>query len=470
MLNVKIENCNFSRLGYWQEFPTNIGNASLSGGGISASICDGVVITNCEFDRMRSPIFFGVYGTWNLSVLNCYFHDEMEWALTVTCVNSYRSNVVISGCVFSNTDQYYVGTGQGGLWQGYGGGGPHENAIMMFNGEGETGSMGLDRFPGDTNVFIYDNKFITTMGKPGGSTGIWLQDGTSGFIYNNIFYLSAANNAVNVSGDFTNTPTKIGIYNNTFYSGNLAIVVSSSGYPAWPSVQTNCFIKIENNVISTLNSGNNNAYDYEIGANDQSHLTNNVLFDFNSYYSDQLYYPSGSMIFGLYYPATYISLESRGTYGWDYNSNTNLSPPFVSPVHVAPFNYDLHLLTNSPAIGAGINLTSLNLPGLNMDADGNQRPPTGPWTIGAYQGTSTAPFVSLVALPPSITNGQSSTLSWSSANVTNVTLNGFGTVALTGTTNVFPDHITTYTITASGTNGTASAKVTVMLPLNLQIQ
>jgi hypothetical protein len=394
MLNVKIENCNFSRLGYWQEWPTNVNGSSLQGCAVGASICDGVTITNCEFDRIRDPVSFGVYGAWNLSVQNCFFHDEMEWGLTVLCVNSYRSNVVVSGCVFSNTDQYYVGTGAGGLYQGYNGGGPHQNAIMMFNGEGESGNMGIDRFPGDTNVLIYNNKFITTMGYPGGTTAIWLQDGTSGYIYNNLFYLSAANNAVNVSGDFTNTPCQMGIFNNTFYGGNIQIVVSSTGVPAWPSTQTSTILRVENNLISTLNIGNNNAYDYEINvATDGiARLTNSVLFDYNSYFTEQVYWvpifalwPSVG-IWGLI-PDSHVTDPRQ--FGWEIHSVANSSPPFVSAVHVSPFNYDLHPLTNSAAIGAGTNLTILNLPGLDKDLDGNARPATGPWTIGAYNAAGT---------------------------------------------------------------------------------
>ena len=47
-----------------------------------------------------------------------------------------------------------------------------------------------------------------------------------------------------------------------------------------------------------------------------------------------------------------------------------------------------HLQVGSPCIGLGTNLFSLNLPGLNADKDGNARPATGAWDIGAYQYSS----------------------------------------------------------------------------------
>jgi hypothetical protein len=70
------------------------------------------------------------------------------------------------------------------------------------------------------------------------------------------------------------------------------------------------------------------------------------------------------------------------------------------------------------------------------------------------------PFVLLAASPTSITNDQSTTLIWSSVNATNVTLNG-GSVPLSGSNSVSPNKTTTYTVIASGSNGTYSADVTV---------
>jgi hypothetical protein len=386
IVNTLISGCYFGQLGYYQQTGP-IGNGSLSGAGVACSFANGLTVTNCELTQMRQPIAISTAGCWNTTIANCFFHDQCEWALTILCVNSYRSNLTISSCTFSNTDQYYVGTSQGGLWTGYGEG-PHQNAIMMFNGEDSMGNSALDRSPGDTNVFIYNNKFLTTTGYPGGSTTIWLQDSTSGYVYNNLFYLSAANNAIVVSELATNTPTQIGIYNNTFYGGNVAIGVSGSiGGAPWAPVATNTFVWIKNNVISTLNIGYNNAFDYLINTTALLGVTNNVLIDYNCYFSDQNYL---KMVWGLANAPGYgyIYNGSKGVYGWDTNSVTMTSPLFVNSVHASPFNYDLHLLTTAPAIGAGVNLTSLNLPGLNTDLDGNPRPATGAWTMGAYQNSS----------------------------------------------------------------------------------
>ncbi|HWR15569.1 MAG TPA: putative Ig domain-containing protein [Terriglobales bacterium] len=82
-------------------------------------------------------------------------------------------------------------------------------------------------------------------------------------------------------------------------------------------------------------------------------------------------------------------------------------------------------------------------------------------SVGAV---STAPTVQITASPTSITQGQSSTLSWSSTNATSATINqNIGTVATSGTKTVTPTATTTYTITVTGAGGSTTASTTVMV-------
>jgi peptidoglycan-associated lipoprotein len=76
------------------------------------------------------------------------------------------------------------------------------------------------------------------------------------------------------------------------------------------------------------------------------------------------------------------------------------------------------------------------------------------------------PTASLTANPSSIQKGQSTTLSWQTTNATEVTLEGIGTVAASGSKQVTPTESTTYRLTAKGAGGTqeATARVTVTLP------
>ena len=66
------------------------------------------------------------------------------------------------------------------------------------------------------------------------------------------------------------------------------------------------------------------------------------------------------------------------------------------------------------------------------------------------------------ANPTSIMLGSSSTLSWSTTNATNITIDhGVGTVSATGTKEVSPSETTTYTLTATNSDGDKSLSCTV---------
>ncbi len=77
------------------------------------------------------------------------------------------------------------------------------------------------------------------------------------------------------------------------------------------------------------------------------------------------------------------------------------------------------------------------------------------------------PTVSLQASPTSINKGDSTTLSWTSTDATQLTIApDVGAVTAQGSTRVTPSDSTTYTITASGPGGSAdsSVRVTVSTP------
>lgn len=75
-----------------------------------------------------------------------------------------------------------------------------------------------------------------------------------------------------------------------------------------------------------------------------------------------------------------------------------------------------------------------------------------------------------IANPSTITQGQSSTLSWGTANATTVTISGIGTVAASGSTTVSPTVTTTYTLTATNATSTQTQTATVVVnPLQARV-
>jgi peptidoglycan-associated lipoprotein len=77
-----------------------------------------------------------------------------------------------------------------------------------------------------------------------------------------------------------------------------------------------------------------------------------------------------------------------------------------------------------------------------------------------------APTAQMSVSPETIQKGQSATLTWSTTNTTDVSINGIGTVDANGSKSVTPSDSTTYRLTAKGPGGSAdaTARVTVTTP------
>lgn len=90
-------------------------------------------------------------------------------------------------------------------------------------------------------------------------------------------------------------------------------------------------------------------------------------------------------------------------------------------------------------------------------------------TASSKTPTTVAPNVAITATPTSVTQGNSSTLTVTAANATQVVIsdsadiNTYTLAATGGTQKVTPTSTTTYTATATGAGGTATAKTTVTL-------
>ena len=80
--------------------------------------------------------------------------------------------------------------------------------------------------------------------------------------------------------------------------------------------------------------------------------------------------------------------------------------------------------------------------------------------------TAPAPTASITAQPDSINPGQSVVLTWHTTDANSAEIEGIGPVPTAGTRTVNPTDSTTYTLTATGDGGnaTASARVTVNAP------
>lgn len=96
-----------------------------------------------------------------------------------------------------------------------------------------------------------------------------------------------------------------------------------------------------------------------------------------------------------------------------------------------------------------------------------KKPPAAPPPPPPPPPAAARPTVSLQANPTSVNKGDSTTLSWTSTDATQLTISpDVGAVTAQGSSKITPSDSTTYTITASGPGGSAdsSARVTVSAP------
>lgn len=77
-----------------------------------------------------------------------------------------------------------------------------------------------------------------------------------------------------------------------------------------------------------------------------------------------------------------------------------------------------------------------------------------------------APTAKITATPTAVTTGDKVVLSWSTTDASNISIDGIGTVAASGTKTVTPAASTSYHLVARGSGGTAEAdaRVTVAAP------
>jgi hypothetical protein len=234
----------------------------------------------------------------------------------------------------------------------------HANGTMWFNGDGGTIHTGAG-FVGDTTSGIYNNYLH------GDLDGNYPMASASGFLscQDNCINVYFVNNVIVDScvlsacgGPFYFNGAGGGgqrVYNNTVVAAgipNCVLVTGTTG----PALIKNNICQHTANFIGLL----------------QSTLTGWTTSDYND-------------VFNLTNPSNWVcqntascnSLATEQGAGRDVHSFT------TNPNLTATF----HLNSGSPAIGTGVNLTSLGITALNSDASGVARPAVAAWDIGAIQ-------------------------------------------------------------------------------------
>jgi hypothetical protein len=175
----------------------------------------------------------------------------------------------------------------------------------------------------------------------------------------------------------------VNIFNNSFldsYTLNVYATTDSSNRP----VQT---LNVVNNIFYDTVKGSGANWLFSLYAGADANQYTNWFVDYNVYKSFNNSLPAGAG--GGSYNGSPWTLTQCQTYmGWDYHSII-ADPSFKNITASTPLQ-NLQLAAGSPALGAGTNLTSwltrFGIPA--VDLNGNARPASGSWDMGAYQFTS----------------------------------------------------------------------------------
>ena len=381
---VTIQDCDFTEIGYW--FNKKPMGTSLDGFGIWMVNWQDVVVTGCNFSRVVIAIELATSrSTNNVTITDCTFTDSIMWCIDIGMRSAGASiaGLTIKNCTFYDYHQF-----DQDFWQGYGEW-PHTDGIF-FRTDYDDCQYGDD-------IYFYNNLFYSSVGTAGGTASIYITEGPNANVYNNLFVHQGKTRAIS----FANGPLSPGasdqlvrVVNNTFI-GNYTNQIDWGHGTSRPVGSGKSSIFVRNNIfVDTQSDSGNNWCVYSATGDPATNMT----WDYNLY-------QTGNRTGNFFYWKVLgeCRLPELRAHGWELHG-LNTDPKFVNVdrTETQPLTNNLRLQATSPAIGAGTNLSSLNLPGLSRDRDGKARPSSGAWDIGAYAfaGTPSTPLPDPASNPP----------------------------------------------------------------------
>jgi hypothetical protein len=216
-----------------------------------------------------------------------------------------------------------------------------------------------------TNLQVYNNYFHGTTGQtttaqifiesPGGPPSGTLNNIT-GAVFNNLLVQTEAgsgwnNGFIGVSNVSSTSHITLAVYNNTFYSSDVAGQAIGVLFTAARTA-----ITLKNNIFRNARVG------YGAGGS--------FTTDYNMYYMASFNWDGAEGGPDPFIPwKVDCSCDAHSQSGND---------PLLDVTTFIP-------QAGSPVIGFGTNLTGLGIAALNVDKAGNPRPSIGAWDVGAYQ-------------------------------------------------------------------------------------
>lgn len=323
----------------------NIGVSGTNQGNYGIEFWNGhdITVQNMRLAEMaRAALLFEAETGTTLSNITLVGNDisDCSWGIGIgaASANTIYDNVIIRGNVFHDFHSQIANA-------------VHADGVMLFSAGTSNQYVG--------NVQFYDNEMY----------GDWSQIDTSAAGVSALFLCSSCGNAVTIYNNYGTVSATTGGY---------VILLSEQYNPQGPitvynnsfSMNSNWYGFIRGAYVSSL-TVKNNIYTggttvYYFG---DATTTQGLVSDYNDFYGWSTPNILGDLIGG----AGLINYSTLRSLGYEANG-LNINPLFVSPTN-------LRLSGCSPAIGQGTNLST----SFSIDADGNQRPASTVWDMGAFK-------------------------------------------------------------------------------------
>lgn len=369
--NIYCANLYIHHIGIWHSTQGWDGR-SVSGAGILMSSPDSVTVTNCEITKVGSQGIglYAVTSARKILITDSYLHDDIpNWGMDIAPmgVGAILSDITVTRTKFIDLWSDWTGTPED---QTTGTASPHQNYIFIRT----AGNLSTW-----TNVSVsacFFGETADTHTGYGGTGAIFLSQGPSVNIYNNIFSRNWSTTATIPVGYAVPPGMKqvVRIYNNTFLRGAGTTIISMGNKSSDARE-----LYVENNIF--INDRGLRANFTMFAATDS--LNEPTVLDHNIYWSPDW---SESQMYVANFGGGYLTLPQVKARGFE-QAGQYRNPGLLDVFNSKPQLRNFEPASTSPARGAGRNFSKF----FSDDFEGVHRPaPPAPWTIGAFHSTTTA--------------------------------------------------------------------------------